>query len=97
MASKGDNPWWLAPPPDGPAELGLSSREAAQRLARHGPNLFREHREASLLRQYLARFKNPLVLILLVASAVSAFTGEVTNFAIIGSIVVATRGEGPTA
>ena len=79
-------PWWLEPlPSDVP---GLSGAEAKARLARFGPNLFRERQERSLLLQYLTRFKNPLVLILLVASAVSAFTGEVTNFLIISCIVL---------
>jgi len=64
----------------------LSGAEAKARLARFGPNLFRERQEKSLLLQYLTRFKNPLVIILLVASAVSAFTGEVTNFLIISCI-----------
>jgi len=50
--------------------------------------VFREHTQKSLFRQYIARFRNPLVLILLVASAVSALTGEVTNFVIIGSIIL---------
>ena len=86
-------PWWLEPlaaDAAGPvAELaGLSGAEAKARLARFGPNLFREQQSKSLLRQYLSRFKNPLVLILLVASAVSAFTGEVVNFFIISFIVL---------
>jgi len=68
--------------------VGLSAAEAEARLARYGPNLFRGRQDKSLLRQYIARFKNPLVIILLVASAVSAFTGEVTNFLIIGCIVL---------
>ena len=38
--------------------------------------------------EYLGHFKNPLVLILLAASAVSAVTGEITNFVIIASIVL---------
>jgi len=66
----------------------LSGTEAKSQLARFGPNLFRERQEKSLLLQYLTRFKNPLVIILLVASAVSAFTGEVTNFLIISFIVL---------
>ena len=66
----------------------MSGAEAKARLARFGPNLFRERQEKSLLLQYLTRFKNPLVVILLVASAVSAFTGEVTNFLIISLIVL---------
>jgi Mg2+-importing ATPase len=68
--------------------MGLSGAEAKERLGQFGPNIFRDHPQKSLLRQYLARFKNPLVLILLVASGVSALTGEVTNFIIIGSIVL---------
>ncbi|EEG09241.1 magnesium-translocating P-type ATPase [Pseudogulbenkiania ferrooxidans] len=85
--------WWLESltgEPDHLSKLnaGLSSAEARKRLAQFGPNLFRERDEKSLLRQYLSRFKNPLVLILLVASAVSAFTGEVTNFLIISFIVL---------
>jgi len=86
-------PWWLDPLPAGTAELaavtaGLSGAEAGARLVRFGPNLFRGKQDKSLLLQFLARFKNPLVLILLVASAVSAFTGEATNFLIITGIVL---------
>ena len=85
-------PWWLEPrsadAAEHEAEGGLSGAEAEARLARFGPNLFRARPEKSLLRQYLARFKNPLVIILLVASAVSAFTGEVANFLIISFIVL---------
>ncbi|MGA7179369.1 MAG: magnesium-translocating P-type ATPase [Thiobacillaceae bacterium] len=86
-------PWWLEPLPAGTADLaavtnGLSDAEANARLAKFGPNLFRQRQEKSLLLQYLTRFRNPLVLILLIASAVSAFTGEVTNFVIISLIVL---------
>lgn len=86
-------PWWLAAQTSGEqapavAAEGLSGAEAKARLGQFGPNIFRDRPQKSLLRQYLARFKNPLVLILLVASAVSALTGEVTNFVIIGSIVL---------
>ncbi len=82
-------PWWLEPiSQDAAAAAGLSDADAKARLATFGPNLFREHTERSLLLQYITRFKNPLVIILLVASAVSAFTGEVTNFLIISCIVL---------
>lgn len=84
-------PWWLAPGLAGPADAewaGLSAGEAKARLARFGPNLFRDRQQRSLLRQYLRRFRNPLVIILLVASAISAFTGELTNFLIISCIVL---------
>lgn len=81
-------PWWLESPPADDAPGGLSQAEAEARLRRYGPNVFRERQERSLLVQYLSRFRNPLVLILLAASAVSAFTGEVANFLIIACIVL---------
>lgn len=85
-------PWWLEAP-EGAAEpgastSGLSSAEARTRLASHGPNLFRDHQEKPLWRQFLSRFQNPLVVLLLVASAVSAMTGELTNFIIISVMVL---------
>jgi P-type Mg2+ transporter len=67
---------------------GLSSSEASDRLKLVGPNVLRPPRKRALFIQFLARFKNPLVIILLIASAVSAFTGDVTSFLIISAIVV---------
>ncbi len=67
---------------------GLSGSEAADRLKQVGPNMLRPPRKRALVLQFLARFKNPLVLILLIASAVAAFTGDVTSFLIISAIVV---------
>jgi P-type Mg2+ transporter len=67
---------------------GLSISDAEDRLKQFGPNVLRPVRKRALVFQFLARFKNPLVLILLIASAVSAFTGDVTSFMIICAIVV---------
>jgi P-type Mg2+ transporter len=67
---------------------GLSNLEAADRLKRVGPNMLRPPQKRALILQFLARFKNPLVIILLIASAVSAFTGDVMSFLIISAIVV---------
>ncbi|MEQ1638697.1 MAG: cation-transporting P-type ATPase [Methylococcales bacterium] len=85
--------WWLKPLTDTQAalatdEAGLSSTEARLRLIKFGPNLFRDHQQRSLILQFLARFKNPLVILLLVASAIFAFTGEMTNFVIITVMVL---------
>ena len=66
---------------------GLTSSEAAERLTRYGPNLFHPQRRNALLLQFLAKFSNPLVIILLIASAISALTGDVTSFIIISLIV----------
>ncbi len=67
---------------------GLTSSEAAVRLTRYGPNLFHPERRHALLFQFLAKFSNPLVIILLLASAVSALTGDVASFIIIALIVL---------
>ena len=87
------NPWWLEFQDKvkvvGSSETkGLTSTEAKARLATFGPNTFSDLQTKSLLYQYLQRFKNPLVIILLIASAISAFTGELTNFVIISFIVL---------
>ena len=73
--TKGGQAWWLTPlsvlqPEPATAAAGLSSAEARSRLSRYGPNLFRDHPERSALSQYFARFKNPLVIVLLAASAI---------------------------
>ncbi len=67
---------------------GLSAAEAAARLAAVGPNQLTPPRRRALLLEFLARFRNPLVILLLVASGLSALTGEVTSFAIIAAIVL---------
>lgn len=67
---------------------GLSPQEARTRTARFGPNTLRDHAERPLLILYLSHFKNPLVIVLLAASAVSALTGEITGFVIIWAIVL---------
>jgi Mg2+-importing ATPase len=69
-------------------QAGLSQREARARTARFGPNTLRDHGERPLLIQYLSHFKNPLVMVLLAASAVSALTGEITGFVIFWAIVL---------
>jgi len=67
---------------------GLTGSEVAGRLKQFGPNELRPPRKRALALQFLAKFKNPLVILLLVASVVSAFTGDVTSCLIISVIVV---------
>ncbi len=67
---------------------GLTSAEATERLKQYGPNRLRPALQRAVLLQFLAQFRNPLVLILLVASGISALTGDVTGALIIGVIVV---------
>jgi Mg2+-importing ATPase len=72
----------------GATPQGLGSGDAAARLATFGPNLLHTQRKRALLLQFLSKFRNPLVIILLAASAVSALTGEVTSFLVISVIVL---------
>ncbi len=94
MAAASDNQaWWLKPLSECQRELnadsnGLSDAEALSRLSKYGPNVFRDHHELPLFIQFFSRFKNPLVILLLVASAISAFTGEMTDFVIIMVMVI---------
>jgi P-type Mg2+ transporter len=67
---------------------GLSNAEASARLAHFGPNVIHGERKQALLLQFLAKFLNPLVIILLIASALSAFTGDAASFFIISAIVI---------
>ena len=67
---------------------GLTNSEATERLAHYGSNLFHPQRRNAWLFQLLVKFNNPLVIILLIASAISALTGDVTSFIIIALIVL---------
>ena len=67
---------------------GLSERQAKRRLGQYGPNDALVHRRRPLWRQVIDRLGNPLVLILLFASGLSAWTGDVASFAIIVVIIL---------
>ena len=69
-------------------ETGLSGSEAATRLRTYGSNLATVINRAPLWLQFLLRFRNPLVILLLAASVLSAATGDTTSFIIIISMVV---------
>jgi Mg2+-importing ATPase len=67
---------------------GLSAAEARERLVQFGPNDLTSVRRLTSLRQFLSFFSNPLVIILLIASLISAFVGEPVNAAIIALVVL---------
>lgn len=67
---------------------GLSTDEAVSRLKTFGHNDAYGKRRRPLWREILDRFLNPLVLILLFASALSAWTGESASFVIIVVIIL---------
>ncbi|MCA2997280.1 MAG: magnesium-translocating P-type ATPase [Rhodocyclaceae bacterium] len=85
--------WWLWSPEEALAAVcsrveGLSAHEARRRLRRDGPNQFRDEPRHSLLGDIAKRFRNPLVMLLLVASAISGAMGQITNFVIIITMVL---------
>jgi Mg2+-importing ATPase len=72
--------------PDRPT--GLTSAEATRRLNEHGPNEPVSVHGFSALVELVHLFANPLVIILLVASAISASLGQRTDALIIIAIVL---------
>ena len=69
-------------------DTGLSTSAAGATLKTVGPNRIESTKPKRLLAAFIGRFSNPLVLILLFAAAVSAFTGDIASFAIIAAIVL---------
>src|SRR5207344_2444330 len=67
---------------------GLTTAEAAERLARVGPNAVAPAPRRRLAIKIAKRFAEPLVAILLVAAAISGFTGDIASFAIIVVVIV---------
>jgi Mg2+-importing ATPase len=53
-----------------------------------GPNQLAPAQRRTLALEFLARFRNPLVLLLLVASGMAALTGDVASFVIIVTMVL---------
>ncbi len=70
------------------SERGLTTQEARLRLEKFGPNEPTSVRRAAGFRQFLVFLTNPLVVILLIASAASAVLGEVINASIIAAMVL---------
>ena len=67
---------------------GQTSQEAASRLLRYGANDATAPKRAAAWLRFAQRFANPLILVLLLASALSAATGDVASFVIVVAIVV---------
>ena len=72
----------------GSSPEGLSEAEAEARRRTFGPNLLRPRAERAWLLQFLAHFRNPLVLVLLAASAIAGMLGDMKSFVVITGIVL---------
>ncbi|OAI04365.1 cation-transporting P-type ATPase [Methylomonas methanica] len=69
-------------------QQGLSETEAQRRLGQYGPNRLTPRRGKSPLRLLLEQFHQPLVYILLVAAAVTAFLQEWVDSSVIFGVVL---------
>ena len=67
---------------------GLTSADAAERLRRYGPNELAATGRFQAVRQIAGWLANPLIIILLLASAVSAALGQVVSSIIIALMIV---------
>ncbi|MDX2820311.1 cation-translocating P-type ATPase [Streptomyces ipomoeae] len=72
---RGATPW------AGPS--GLSSDEAARRLEFHGPNEIPAEPRIPVWRRVLQQLRDPLILVLLVAAALTIATGDLSDAAVI--------------
>jgi Mg2+-importing ATPase len=87
-APDGLREFWRTPLPElfallGSRPSGLTAEEAAAQLTRYGPNTLHVARKHTFMRLFVSRFRSPLVILLLVASTISALTGDVVSSTIV--------------
>lgn len=70
------------------AEQGLSTAEAAARLALHGPNIITSEKAPSLVSIALGQLRDPMNLMLVVVAIVSLIIGEVSTTVVVALLVV---------
>jgi len=68
---------------------GLTSEEATLRLKKYGENSIKEQKKASQFMLFINQFKNPIIIILIIATVISALTGEWIDATIILTIIFA--------
>ena len=75
-------------------DSGLSSNEAARRLARDGPNDIREQGRRSIQNMIVSQFKDFMILVLIAAALVSGIVGDAEETIAILAIVLLTAAIG---
>ena len=69
-------------------KTGLSSSEVEARLDKYGPNRIESSNKRSLLEKLKDQLVDPMVILLIIASIISAFTGDTVEAIIIIAIVI---------
>jgi Ca2+-transporting ATPase len=67
---------------------GLTSQEAERRLEVYGRNELARRKKRTAVVEFLLNFRSPLIIILLVAGAISGVLGQIPNMIIIFVIVL---------
>ncbi|MCE5343588.1 MAG: magnesium-translocating P-type ATPase [Eubacteriales bacterium] len=67
---------------------GLTDADASQRLKEYGENAIKAQKKNGPLLLFLSQFKNPIILILMVATSISAVTGDLYDSLIILAIIL---------
>ncbi len=94
LATNSRTDWYRLPWREAAAKLGvdaargLSQSDAAQRLLRHGANRLTQAAPRPAWRKFLDQFKSLLIVILLVAAGVALLVGDITDMAVILSVVL---------
>lgn len=68
---------------------GLTSEEAKLRLKKYGENSIKKRKQTTRFMLFANQFKNPIIIILIVATVISGMTGDWTDALIILTIVLA--------
>ena len=58
---------------------GLTTAQAEERLAKYGPNKLKEAEKPTLIQRFIEQLKDPMLIILMAAAAVSALTGMLSG------------------
>lgn len=67
---------------------GLSSQQAKDYLAKYGKNALIEGKKETTLQVFLEQFKDLMVIILIIAAVISAFTGELESTLVIIAVLI---------
>lgn len=94
LHAEGRRPWWCRSRERifadiGASESGLTEAQALARLRAAGPNRVAVVGRRPWLVELLARFRNPLVLLLLAAATIAAFAGDARSAVIIAVVIAA--------
>ena len=60
-------------------QSGLTAQQAQERLEKYGPNKLAEGKKPTLLQRFFKQLQDPMLIILMVAAAVSALTGMLSG------------------